>query len=123
MEKLKNIPSLRFPEFDGEWEIKQLGEIGEINPSNKNLPNKFIYIDLESVENGQLLKENEVLKNEAPSRAQRILVKNDILFQMVRPYQMNNLFFDKENPFRRDYQENNSCPWISWGIVSLRCNE
>ncbi len=99
MEKLKNIPSLRFPEFDGEWEIKQLGEIGEINPSNKNLPNKFIYIDLESVENGQLLKENEVLKNEAPSRAQRILVKNDILFQMVRPYQMNNLFFDKEGVF------------------------
>jgi type I restriction enzyme S subunit len=99
MEKLKNIPTLRFPEFDGEWEIKQLGEIGEINPSNKNLPNKFIYIDLESVENGQLLKENEVLKNEAPSRAQRILVKNDILFQMVRPYQMNNLFFDKEGVF------------------------
>lgn len=27
MEKLKNIPSLRFPEFDGEWEIKNLGEI------------------------------------------------------------------------------------------------
>jgi type I restriction enzyme S subunit len=99
MEKLKNIPPLRFPEFKGDWEIKKFGEIGEINPPNKNLPNKFIYIDLESVESGQLLKENEVLKNEAPSRAQRLLVKNDILFQMVRPYQMNNLFFDKEGVF------------------------
>jgi type I restriction enzyme S subunit len=27
MEKLKNIPSLRFPEFDGEWESKKLGEV------------------------------------------------------------------------------------------------
>lgn len=29
MEKLKNIPSLRFPEFDGEWENKKLGFIGD----------------------------------------------------------------------------------------------
>jgi len=28
MEKLKNIPSLRFPEFNGEWELKKLGDIG-----------------------------------------------------------------------------------------------
>jgi type I restriction enzyme S subunit len=27
MEKLKNIPSLRFPEFKGEWEFKRIGEI------------------------------------------------------------------------------------------------
>ena len=27
MEKLKNIPTLRFPEFDGEWESKKLGEV------------------------------------------------------------------------------------------------
>jgi type I restriction enzyme S subunit len=30
MEKQKNIPALRFPEFGGEWEGKRLGEIGEI---------------------------------------------------------------------------------------------
>jgi type I restriction enzyme S subunit len=29
MEKLKNIPSLRFPEFEGNWEMKKLGEIAE----------------------------------------------------------------------------------------------
>lgn len=29
MEKLNNIPSLRFPEFNGEWENKKLGEVAE----------------------------------------------------------------------------------------------
>ena len=76
-----------------------MGEIAEINPSNKFLPDSFIYIDLESVESGTLKKENRILKTEAPSRAQRLLIKNDILFQMVRPYQMNNLFFDKSGDY------------------------
>jgi type I restriction enzyme S subunit len=99
MEKQTNIPQLRFPEFTGEWEKKKLGEVAEINPSNKTLPQTFIYIDLESVANGELLKENEIIKDEAPSRAQRILKENDVLFQMVRPYQMNNLFFNKKGNY------------------------
>ena len=94
-----NIPQLRFPEFKGEWERKKLGEVAEINPSNKSLPETFIYIDLESVSNGELLKENQITKDEAPSRAQRILKENDILFQMVRPYQMNNLFFNRNGDY------------------------
>jgi hypothetical protein len=32
MSKHKNIPTLRFPEFIGEWEKKKLGEVAEINP-------------------------------------------------------------------------------------------
>jgi len=96
MKKQTNIPTLRFPEFEGEWERKKLGKLAEINPSNKeSLPESFIYIDLESVENGELKKENTINKNEAPSRSQRVLNVNDILFQMVRPYQMNNLYFDR----------------------------
>ena len=31
MEKLKKIPSLRFSEFDGEWENKKFSEIVKIN--------------------------------------------------------------------------------------------
>jgi type I restriction enzyme S subunit len=69
---MSNVPNLRFPEFSGEWEVKKLGEVAEINPSNKSLPEKFIYIDLESVVNGELIKENEIVQSEAPSRAQRI---------------------------------------------------
>jgi type I restriction enzyme, S subunit len=99
MEKQNNIPKLRFPEFSDGWEVKKLKEVADINPSNKSLPEKFVYIDLESVSNGELLKENEIVKEEAPSRAQRVLKENDVLFQMVRPYQMNNLFFNKSGNY------------------------
>lgn len=58
------------------------------------MPEKFVYIDLDSVNHGILTKFNQITKNEAPSRAQRCLNVNDILFQTVRPYQMNNLFFE-----------------------------
>ena len=63
------------------------------------MPNSFIYIDLESVSGGILLKEDRIFKKDAPSRAQRLLEREDILFQTVRPYQMNNLYFDKEGVY------------------------
>jgi len=84
---------VRFAGFDGKWKEVRLGDIAEINPRTKSLPNSFIYIDLESVKNGILLKETTIDKKEAPSRAQRLLQKDDILFQMVRPYQKNNFYF------------------------------
>ncbi|WP_160171320.1 restriction endonuclease subunit S, partial [Flavobacterium seoulense] len=79
--------------------MQKLRDVCRINPKNESLPNTFVYIDLESVVDGYLQKENTILKKEAPSRAQRILFKNDILFQMVRPYQKNNLFFDKNGDY------------------------
>ena len=94
-----STPNLRFPDFNGEWIKKKLGELSIINPTTFKLPDKFIYIDLESVTNGQLIKEEVVFKSEAPSRAQRVLERDDILFQMVRPYQKNNLYFDKNGDY------------------------
>lgn len=94
----ETTPKLRFPGFEGEWEEKKLGEIAEVNPKSDSLPEQFIYIDLESVESGVLLKLNQIDKINAPSRAQRLLKNGDILFQMVRPYQKNNYhFFKKDN--------------------------
>lgn len=99
MQKIFN-QEIRFKDDNGndfaDWEEKLLGEASEINPKNKALPESFIYIDLESVENGALQKESLVHLKDAPSRAQRLLEKNDILFQTVRPYQRNNLYFDKD---------------------------
>jgi len=89
------VPQLRFPEFEGEWEKSKLNDFALINPKNSELPDVFVYIDLESVTDGSLIKENVISKTEAPSRAQRILKNNDILYQTVRPYQKNNLFFNK----------------------------
>ena len=91
---VKLVPKLRFSGFTDEWIIKKLNDVSDVNPKTRELPEKFIYIDLDSVNHGILTKFNQINKNDAPSRAQRCLDVNDILFQTVRPYQMNNLFFE-----------------------------
>ncbi|MGZ9736052.1 restriction endonuclease subunit S [Flavobacterium sp. GNP002] len=93
--KITSVPKLRFPEFDEEWENSVLNKFASLNPKNSSLPESFVYIDLESVTDGHLVKENIISKNEAPSRAQRVLKEMDILYQTVRPYQKNNLYFNK----------------------------
>ncbi|MDV5263234.1 hypothetical protein [Acinetobacter baumannii] len=49
---------------------------------------------MESVEKGRLLLQKNIALQDAPSRAQRLLAKGDVLFQMVRPYQQNNYYFN-----------------------------
>ena len=71
-------------------------DIVDINPKSSKLPPKFYYIDLESVKGGRLLDDKIVEANNAPSRAQRQLVPNDIIFQTVRPYQQNNYYYAEE---------------------------
>ena len=84
--------------FPCDWEkYKSLGDICEINPKTEALPNEFIYIDLESVVDGKLIQENVIENAKAPSRAQRVLQKNDIIYQMVRPYQKNNFIFIQDD--------------------------
>ena len=110
-----NIPKIRFSEFNDEWKKIQLNSFVEINPKNDSLPEQFIYIDLESVNNGLLTNRKIISKSEAPSRAQRTVKVNDILYQTVRPYQMNNLFI---NNLDSEY------PYIaSTGYALLRTNE
>ncbi len=96
-------PEIRFRDENGndfpDWEEKRLGDVAFINPKSKALPETFIYIDLESVEKGMLLKEEEIKLKYAPSRAQRLLNNGDILFQTVRPYQKNNYFFEKKGDY------------------------
>ena len=79
------------------WEKKRIKDFCEVNPKTEELEDEFIYIDLESVSKGCLLSKNIISKTNAPGRAQRVLTNNDILFQCVRPYQMNNLLFNAEN--------------------------
>lgn len=97
---MNKTPKLRFKEFSGEWEFNRLSKVCEINPKSREIPDEFFYIDLESVVKGELIKENIVIKEEAPSRAQRSLSPKDVLFQTVRPYQNNNYYFkrDRELP-------------------------
>ena len=95
----ENIPSIRFPEFNGFWKVSSLSNEAEINPKSPELPERFIYVDLESVTNGILIKEEEISSIEAPARAQRVLKSGDILYQTVRPYQKNNLLFERKGEY------------------------
>ena len=72
-----------------------------INPKTSELEDQFLYIDLESVVKGQLIKHNVISKEGAPSRAQRVLSKWDILYQCVRPYQLNNYIVRDDYPLQR----------------------
>ena len=106
---------MRFSESNKIWRKKRLKDFCEINPKTEELDEKFAYIDLESVCKGQLLIENIIEKETAPSRAQRVLHDNDILFQCVRPYQRNNLFFASK-PIDLQYV-------ASTGYAQIRTNE
>ena len=79
------------------WKEVKLSNFAIVNPKTNILPNKFIYIDLESVSKGKLLSKNTMNLENAPIRAQRLLQNNDIIFQMVRPYQKNNYFFTNKD--------------------------
>lgn len=87
------VPKLRFPEFRdaGGWTEKPIKAAAEINPANGGLPESFVYIDLESVDAGELKAKERISRVGAPSRAQRLVEHGDIIYQVVRPYQRNNL--------------------------------
>ena len=95
--------TLRFKADDGsefpEWERKAIKAFVEVNPSRQIPINNFQYIDLEAVKNGRLAETKTFTQYDAPSRAQRTLIKDDILFQTVRPYQMNNLLFQENGNY------------------------
>ena len=111
-----NVPNLRFPEFTGEWKMVSLQEIASINPKSNSLQDTFIYIDLEAVEKGELKKIQEIMREEAPSRAQRVINNNDILFQCVRPYQKNN--------YIHKTQKKDNIQWgASTGYAQIRTTE
>jgi len=92
-----NFPNLRFPGFQGEWGTTTIAEECIVNPKTESLNSAFVYIDLESVVKGELIKETVINRLDAPSRAQRVLEDYDILFQCVRPYQMNNYIYRKQD--------------------------
>ena len=98
----------------GSHEVKPLGSIVQINPKTGSLPEAFIYIDLECVEGGVLNSKKLISRNSAPSRAQRLLEKGDLIYQMVRPYQKNNYYFQKAFEY----------PTVaSTGYAQIRCSE
>ena len=106
----------RLPGFEGEWEVKRLGEIATIDPenlgSNTQPHYRFNYISLEDVDQGALLNWSEHEFSSSPSRARRRLRSNDVLVSTVRPNLKSHLLFGQDNG-----------EWVcSTGFALLRCN-
>lgn len=95
-------------------ECDEADEACDVNPENSALPEEFAYIDLESVEAGELTARKIISRDEAPSRAQRLLHYGDVIFQIVRPYQRNNLQFRIDDDVHYV---------ASTGYAQLRANE
>jgi len=93
--RFKGAINSAFPD----WEEKELKSIATVNPPSNYFPDQFLYIDLERVNNGLLSEPELINKEDAPSRAQRVLQKGDIFYQTVRPYQRNNLFFNLDGDY------------------------
>ena len=101
------FPELRFQGFTDAWEQRKLSEVVTINPKTE-LPDKFKYVDLESVVGTNLLGFQVIKKENAPSRAQRLASYGDVFYQTVRPYQRNNYLFeniDKDMVFSTGYAQ------------------
>lgn len=89
----------RLPGFSGEWEEATISDVAHADPEalGAGTPKDyaFRYISLEDVNQGVLSGWTDVAFRSAPSRARRILQKNDVLLGTVRPNLKSHMLFDR----------------------------
>ena len=107
----------RLPGFGGEWQLKRLGDVVDTDPENLGADTAtdfwFNYISLEDVDRGQLRSHSEQVFIDAPSRARRKLMPNDVLVSTVRPNLQSHLLF-----------KGDAGHWVcSTGFCVIRCRE
>ena len=105
MEKKKNTPKLRFPEFTGEWEEKKLGEIVNINQGlqiaisqryTEQVEDSYFYIT------NEFLKENSTNKYYIKNPPKSVQCnKNDIL--MTRTGNTGRVVTNVEGAFHNNF--------------------
>ena len=95
------------------WEWARLGSL-VLNRGQKNPDSSFFYIDIASIDNiNQKLGETTVIEAaNAPSRARKLVARNDVLYATVRPYLHNACIID------RDFELE---PIASTGFAVLTC--
>jgi type I restriction enzyme S subunit len=103
-----------------EWEVVRLDKVVDINretidPTKSFANKKFVYVDIDSVENGSgiIRSTKDILGKNAPSRARRVIHYNDVIMSTVRPYLKAFAIVPKEF-------DNQIC---STGFAVLTCNE
>lgn len=70
------------------WELAPVSQYAKLNPEGwtpKNHPEEVIYVDLANVKNGRINERVSYPFPEAPSRARRVLRKDDTIVGTVRP--------------------------------------
>jgi len=85
MNKFKETEMGNIP---GDWGVSLVEEVAQINELSIGKSFKYDeieYIDIESVENGNIFPPKKMRLSEAPSRAKRIVRNHDILISTVRP--------------------------------------
>ena len=85
---------------EGEVELKTLGEV-TLSTSNirwRDTDRTYRYIDLASVsrENNSITETSEITAKNAPSRAQKLVAKDDVIFATTRPAQQRLSLIDDE---------------------------
>ena len=95
------------------WEWRRLGSL-VLNRGQKRPEARFTYIDISSIDNvnQKLGQETVINAAAAPSRARKLVAKNDVLYATVRPYLHNACIVDKDF---------NIEPIASTGFAVLSC--
>ncbi|MDM0983745.1 restriction endonuclease subunit S [Clostridium perfringens] len=77
-------------EIPNEWEVCRIDDLCKVNSkslNSKTEPNLVVnYIDIESVSTGKINNIKQMIFSQAPSRARRVVKKNDVIMSTVRPY-------------------------------------
>lgn len=77
-------------EAEESWEMKKISDMASINSRtiSKTFSHAEIeYLDTGSITEGKIESFQSYLTKDAPSRAQRIVIENDIVYSVVRPIQ------------------------------------
>jgi type I restriction enzyme, S subunit len=77
-------------EADPGWRTTTLAEVAKVNEKSIDRYYPFVeieYLDTSSITKGNINEFQNIALSEAPSRAKRIVRKNDIIISMVRPIQ------------------------------------
>tara|TARA_Y100000590_G_scaffold372982_1_gene436424 strand:- start:461 stop:1768 length:1308 start_codon:yes stop_codon:yes gene_type:complete len=88
--KLNNLSQTKSVSIPTDWSVKKIKDFTNIDPETIN-ENKFGSTDIEYVDIGSItdyrIKSTQTIPvKERPSRAQKILRKNDVIISTVRPY-------------------------------------
>ncbi|MFW9905019.1 MAG: restriction endonuclease subunit S [Candidatus Thorarchaeota archaeon] len=83
-----------------DWEIRQIKQVAKFNElqiSKSFIHKEIDYIDISSVKEGRIIEIKRTSKDQAPSRAKRVIRDNDILISTVRPNLKHYTFITKSS--------------------------